>query len=322
MIENRPLPVFVLGLQRSGTTWMANLLSEHPQIASVQAVEHRGIHESIFFSHFARAYGDLADDATFERFVRHFTSSDYYLLTGLTKAWIEGRRPRSYAEAFRLVMDEVARTRRASCWIEKSPHHTLLCDELARLFPDARFLCVVRSDLGLARSRLWAYGRRPERNPARFLTLTRAVAANALYSRELHRFAQHCPRALLVSHEAMVEDLEREMRRAAAFLGLPFDTRLLRSRFAANSSFSSTQARSQALTWLDRAIVGLLGSAGRVVPLAWLDALERRRGRAGALDWPAWCWTRMPKPCDLPARPAASPGQCQDPGEPNLQPRI
>lgn len=322
MVENGPLPVFVLGLQRSGTTWMANLLSEHPQIASVQAVEHRGIHESIFFSHFARAYGDLADDATFEQFVRHFTSSDYYLLTGLPKSWIERQRPRSYAEAFRLVMDEVARTRRATCWIEKSPHHTLLCDELAREFPDARFLCVVRGDLGLARSRLWAYGRTPERSPARFLTLARAVAANALYSRELRRFAHHCPRALLVSHEAMVEDLEHEMRRAADFLGLPFDARLLRSRFAANSSFSSTQARSQALTWSDRAIVGLLGYAGRIVPLTWLDTLERRRGGAGALDWPDWCWTRISRPSDLPGRPAASPGQSEGLGEPPLQPRI
>jgi len=312
----------VLGLQRSGTTWMANLLSEHPQITSVQAAEHRGIHESIFFSHFARAYGDLAEDATFERFVRHFTSSDYYLLTGLPKAWLERQRPRSYAEAFRLVMDKVARTRRATCWLEKSPHHTLLCDVLARQLPDARFLCVVRSDLGLARSRLWAYGRTPERNPARFLTLTRAVAANALYSRKLRRFAHRCPRALLVSHEAMVEDLEREMRRAADFLGLPFDTRILRSRFAANSSFGSTQARSQALTWPDRAIVGLLGHVGRIVPLTWLDALERRRARAGALDWPDWCWTRMSRPEDLPGRPAAGAGQSQDLGAPNLQPRV
>ena len=29
-------------------------------------------------------------------------------------------------------------------WLEKSPHHTLMADQLARDFPDARFLCIVR----------------------------------------------------------------------------------------------------------------------------------------------------------------------------------
>jgi Sulfotransferase family len=320
MVEEQPRPVFVLGLQRSGTTWIANLLCEHPEVAGVQAAEHRGIHESIFFSHFARAYGDLTDDDAFGRFARHLTSSDYYLLAGLPEHWLEQQRPTSYTEAFRLLMDEVANLKRASYWIEKSPHHTLLCDALAREFPDARFVCVVRSDVGLARSRLWAYGRTPQRYPGRFLTLARAAAANALYSRLLRRFARRCPRAILVTYEAMTEDLEREMRRVATFLDLAFDDRLLRSQYGANSSFGSDRARAQALSRIDRTVVGLLAAAAAITPLAWLGSLERGRGRASELDWPAWCWTRMPRPADLPGRPVADGARSRSVGGPHLQP--
>ena len=94
-----PIPVFVLGLQRSGTTWLASLLGGHPKVACVESADHFGIHESIFFSHFAREYGDLADDANFERFARDFGDSDYYLLSGVEERWLAERRPRSYTEA-------------------------------------------------------------------------------------------------------------------------------------------------------------------------------------------------------------------------------
>ena len=80
--EESPMPLFVLGAQRSGTTWTANLLAAHPQVAAVQSDDHFGIHESIFFSHFARAFGDLDDDANFDRFVAQFVTSDYYVLSG------------------------------------------------------------------------------------------------------------------------------------------------------------------------------------------------------------------------------------------------
>jgi Sulfotransferase family len=320
MVGDEPRPVFVLGLQRSGTTWIANLLCEHPKIAGVQAAEHRGIHESIFFSHFARAYGDLRDDNAFGKFARHLSTSDYYLLTELPERWLEQQRPTSYADAFRRLMNEVAHRKQAACWIEKSPHHTLLCDALAQQFPDARFVCVIRSDVGLARSRLWAYGRTPQRYPARLLTLARAIAANALYSRVLRRFVRRCPRAILVAYEALAEDLEREMRRIATFLGLAFDDRLLRSQYGANSSFGSERARARALGQIDRAVVRLLAAVARITPLAWLGALERRRGRASELEWPAWCWTRMPRPADLPGRPVPDDARNESVGGPSLQP--
>jgi hypothetical protein len=83
---SRPTPVFVLGQHRSGTTWLANILANHHRVVAVQSDDHFGVHESIFFSHFARAYGDIADETNFRRFAADFAASDYYILTGELRA--------------------------------------------------------------------------------------------------------------------------------------------------------------------------------------------------------------------------------------------
>src|SRR5215510_14892870 len=69
-----PVPVFVLGLERSGTTWVANMLGGHSQGVCVEAPGH-GSHSSLFFSYFARVYGDLEDDDNFRRFATDFAAS-------------------------------------------------------------------------------------------------------------------------------------------------------------------------------------------------------------------------------------------------------
>ncbi len=291
-------PVFVLGLQRSGTTWLATLLGGHPDVACVEAEDHFGIHESIFFSHFARAYGDLADDACFARFARDFIDSDYYILTELEASFLWQRRPRGYAEAFRAVMDEVARRRGASLWVEKSPHHTLLADDLARLFPDSRFIGVVRGVQGQVRSRVYAPGRDPGSYPGRASPILAGCAASALYRRFLRGFdARHgsSGRTLMVAFEDLVADKAAVMRRVADFLGAAYLPVLTEERFGRNSSFDSAAEKRRAFSAADRALVALGHGLASLTPLSVLAGLERRRRRARGIEWPDWCWRRRPR---------------------------
>ena len=291
-----PAPIFVLGLQRSGTTWLANVLAGHPEVAAVEAADHQGVHESIFFSHFARAYGDLADDANFDRFATDFTACDYYLLSGLEESWLREHRPRTYPDAFRSVMGELARRQGAHRWLEKSPHHSLLAPELADAFPDARFVSVIREPADLIRSRLWAFRHTPPPYPRRFSTLLRACAAVSLYQRRLVQFTAKCDRAILTSYEALRHDLEGEVRRLSARLDLEFDPRMVEPRYDPNSSFGTAAKRDTALSRLDRGIIRAAMAVMRCIPLPVLEAYEDRRRRRRGLDWPDWCWARRPRP--------------------------
>ena len=298
-------PIFVLGIQRSGTTWMANSLGGHPDVAAVEAEDHQGVHESIFFSHFAKGYGDLSDDISYERFVRDFTASDYFILSGIPESWFRAVRPRTYPEAFQCLMDEVARRRGARFWVEKSPHHTLLSWELADAFPGARFVCVVRDPVTLIRSRLWAFGRKPPGYPARAASLLRACAAVSLYQRHLATFAARCGRALLVSHDEMRADPAGTMKRVMEFVGADYHPAMLESRYRPNTSFTSNGEKDSAFGAADRALVRVGTVLFGCAPLGWLRRVEESRSRRGGIDWPPWCWKRRPRPSSPAGRDGA-----------------
>ena len=289
---SRPIPVFVLGLQRSGTTWLANVLANHPSAVAVQAEDHFGIHESIFFSHFARAYGDLADDLNFRRFAAEFTTSDYYVLTGLPPDWLLSDRPRSYPEAFRDVMDEMARRRGGvKLWIEKSPTHTLLAEELAGAFPDARFVGIERSPEPVIASQLRLDGDEP-RYPRRLLRLLSMCLTYSLNQRWLARFCRECDRCRSTSYEDLSANPAAETERICAFLGVPFTEDMLDLPWRRNTSFEGRQERSRSLNSLDRALVAVAVAGLRLVPLPLLRSFHDRRKARHGIEWPDWCWRR------------------------------
>jgi hypothetical protein len=288
-----PTPVFVLGLQRSGTTWLANVLANHPNAVAVQAEDHFGIHESIFFSHFARAYGDLDDDLNFRRFAAEFTTSDYYMLTGLPPDWLLSDRPGSYPEAFRNVMDEMARRRGGvQLWIEKSPTHTLLAEELAAAFPDARFVGIERRPEPVIASQLRLDGDEPLRYPRRLLRLLSMCLTYSLNQRWLARFCRECDRCRSTSYEALSANPARETERICAFLGVRFTDSMLDLPWRRNTSFEGRHQRSGSLNSLDRALVTVAVALLRLVPLSLLRSFHDRRKARHGIEWPDWCWRR------------------------------
>lgn len=286
------VPVFILGLQRSGTTWVANMLAGSGAVAAVAAEEHRGVHESIFFSHFARVFGAFDDPAARADFVEAFAKSDYFLLSGLSRAFLDEAvaRATDHADVFAAVMDAVADRAGCALWLEKSPHHTLRADDLAARFPEARFVCVIRSSHSLIASRVAGYGRRPSRGPQRAMDILRGALVNALYSRYLARFCRTHPRALLLRYDELAADPTTGRSNLVRFLGLDVAPERLVSAYAANTSHESADTRR--MSAFDLALVRLGSALGNRLPLALLIAIERNRRRARGADWPDWVWLK------------------------------
>lgn len=288
-----PRPLFVLGLQRSGTTLAANLLAAHPDIAAVTAERHRGVHESVFFSHFARIYGDWNDPDARARAVQAFLDSDYFLLTGLARdsAINDGMAAAQPGDFFRAVMDALAQRLGRIAWVEKSPHHTLLADEIATALPDACFLCVRRDSADLLRSRLWSYGRVPPPYPRRAAALLRGCASNRFHIGQMEAFARRVgpKRALFVDFDALRADPDAAL---APFLEAAGLATLggARPAFAANSSFKDQDQRARALTQIDTLVIRAAEAGMRALPQPVLAALRRRIAARRPLTLPAWVW--------------------------------
>lgn len=128
--------VLVLGAPRSGTTWMQVLLEQHPEVATCPETH-------LFDGYLAPLYERWRweTDTGLSGLSRLLDADD---LDGLARGFVRDLRER-------LVGDRDGRV-----FVEKTPQHALHAELAARLFPDARFLHVVRDPRDVVASLLAA----------------------------------------------------------------------------------------------------------------------------------------------------------------------
>lgn len=192
-----PAPIFVVGSMRSGSTMLRLILDSHPRIA---------VPGETGFMGGLRAAKDIPQ----WKFGR-----GWYERLGFTEAEMDRRLHDLYAGMFERYAAEQGKPR----WAEKTPFHTDHVAEMARVFPEAVFVGIVRHPGAVASS---LHGRFHYRFPealdywsATNLGLVDAAAALG------DRFA-------LLRYEDLVADAARVLRALMAFLDEPWSDDLLR----------------------------------------------------------------------------------------------
>jgi hypothetical protein len=117
-----PGPVFVVGSMRSGSTMLRLILDSHPCIAVPPET------------------GFMGAVAATKRIPEWKLGDGWYERLGWTEAEVDERLREFYDGMFRRYAAEQGKPR----WGEKTPFHTLHMAQMARLFPDATFVGIVR----------------------------------------------------------------------------------------------------------------------------------------------------------------------------------
>lgn len=231
-------PVFVLGYYRSGTTLMLSLLEGHPDVVALPS-------ESRHFTVLRHRPLDEVHDAWIRRLVSPDGQPPFWTLG---RPWEDGddgyerftRRLFAYAAArpaddlLGIVAAALAgaRGRPARVWAEKTPRNELLVDDMLAVYPDARFVHVVRDPRATVASiHAW--------NRSQFLVSVPAAAVELRDSlsaarENAERLGEE--RYLVVRYEDLVADPEAQMRRVAWLLELPWSDALVEPSTTANSS--------------------------------------------------------------------------------------
>lgn len=216
----RPPFIFIVGRGRSGTTLVRAILDSHPLLAIPG--------ESHFLVSMAtcRRYREKNGRVDIRGFVADLLASAHFRAWGLAEGEVSDSYlrdpPGNIADALRRPYELYARMQGKPRYGDKTPIHVLHIPLLSQLFPEARFLHVIRDGRNVALSYLSVpFG--PD-------TLVEAALRWKWAVRSGRRAGMRLgpTRYMEIRYEALVEDPESVMRGVCSFLDLPFDPIMLR----------------------------------------------------------------------------------------------
>ena len=211
-----PGPIFVGGLDRTGTSLIYALLASHPRIAMTRRTN--------WWSYFHGRYGDLEDDANLDRLLdamsryrRHRKLKPDF--ADLRASFVAG--PRTYGRLFELLESQHAARLGRARWGDKSLHTERYAETVFETFPAARIIHMIRD---------------PRDRYASVLKRWKSVrggigAATAAWLASVHlgeRNERRFPgRYMLLRYEDLASEPETSLRRVSEFIGEAYDTGML-----------------------------------------------------------------------------------------------
>lgn len=190
----RAAPIFVIGSPRSGTTLLRLILNSHPRIS-------------------------CGEETHFLRELETIVGRDWPLVAtyGLSREWWLERIRALYDEFQEAVLAGSGKSR----WAEKDPTYTLHLRFIDDLFPDARYVHVLRDghDVVASFRDRWGYAsaaRAARSEWARYVNAAQAFGAGLPAARFLE-----------LRYEDLVADPQAEAGRLFDFLGETWDPRVL-----------------------------------------------------------------------------------------------
>ena len=219
MVSVQPF-AFIVGRGRSGTTLVRAQLDSHPDVAVVQ--------EAHFLAGLARRRRrfETPEGFALDRFLSALTEHRSFFRLDLSAEDVAGilsdPAPASVADAIRRIYAAYAARRGKSRYGDKTPSLVVHLPMFATMFPEARFLHVIRDGRDSTLSYL----------DASFGPTT--VAEAAIYWRRFVDAGRRAGRALgtkryrEVRYEQLVADPERELQGICRFFDLRYDDAMLR----------------------------------------------------------------------------------------------
>jgi Sulfotransferase family len=211
-----PGPIFVAGLERTGTSLMYALLASHPRIAMTRRTN--------LWTHFYDQYGDLGDDANLERCLD--TMMRYRRIVKLRPDRERIRHEfragdRTYGRLFALLCQQHAEQQGKPRWGDKSLNAERYACPIFDAYPDARIIHMIRDPRDRYASSLTRWQRRRGgigAGTAEWLASARSALLNTRDHPDSYR---------PIRYESVVSAPEQTMREVCDFIGEPFAPEML-----------------------------------------------------------------------------------------------
>jgi hypothetical protein len=210
-------PILILGINRSGTTLLSMMLDAHSRIAIP--------HESHFFVSYyqGRASLNFSDEAGRREVVARILAEPFVRSWDrpVTAAEVDLSRCHDLASTIDEVYRVYARHFGKDIWGDKTPAYVTDIHVLNALFPDARFVHLIRDGRDVALSII-----KQPWGPSDFLSAVRTWAETVRWARKMLRMLPD-DRHIELRFEDLVSDPQTQLERLTHFFGVDFEPGML-----------------------------------------------------------------------------------------------
>ena len=216
-----PGPVFISGLERSGTSLLFALLASHPNLAMTRRTN--------LWTYFFNQFGDLSHTENLDRCLAKMMRYKRLVVlkpdaARIRREFLQGER--SYGRLFEILQRLHAERLGKPRWGDKSLNTDRFADQILAAYPQARILHIIRDP----RDR-YASSR------TRWQSMKGlAGAATAMWLSSVNRAQRnqrkHPDRYLIVRYESLTSQPEATLRRICSFIGEEYSTQMLEMRGA------------------------------------------------------------------------------------------
>lgn len=199
--ESIASPIFMVGSVRSGTTLLRLMLDHHPEIA--------------FLQEFPYAVEKLSDEGWPDH-------GEYHEFLKMDRVFLDGRLVIDHQLDYPQLMNSFLKQKRdRDDKIQVGATVHIHFDRLSRIWPEARYIHIVRDGRDVARSRIdlgWAGNM--------YTGVDSWIEAELLWNRVRPEIP--AARRIEVKYEELILNPERELTRICEFLEVPYDSAMLR----------------------------------------------------------------------------------------------
>lgn len=214
---------FIVGMGRSGTTLLTNMLNSHPSVIACPE------NEFVIFTARAFQKEDFTKQTTVDAFVNLF----HYRFSKVISFWtpekglkdgILGLSHPTYPEVCKQVYLHYPfadkNKEKVTCLVDKNPVYSLYIDDLYRLFPDARFIVLTRD----YRDNIVSRKKYSDKESSLY---TLAESWNYFYERIFRSIRKNNLEYMLLRYEDLVDQPSETLNKLCTFLDITFDERML-----------------------------------------------------------------------------------------------
>lgn len=223
-IENEAnKPIFIIGMNGSGTTMLADCLNHHPDIY-IHKVESRVIP---YYAKCINEFGNLAEEKNFNDLLKDFSNNYAFRATNNSKKLdihfdYQSLKHPTLSTAIHLTFSYYASKERKARWGDHSPKYALFIPEILDLFPAAKFIHIFRDGRDCAQSFRNRFRKNIYRTIQDWKVLVKKARQDGTKVGE-ERYHE-------VRYESLTADPEKHLKAICAFIEEPFDDRVLISR--------------------------------------------------------------------------------------------